>query len=101
MIEFMKFKSKVITQKIQAGVDDHVFIVIEREGRPTISIDIMNEHGRGCMGVRLNGTVAFNMLVDTAALPPKGKEIHRYCPICGEEICLWSSIGHHCKEEDI
>lgn len=84
----------------QADADEHVFVVIECPGRPTVSIDLMNHHGRRCIGIRVDGMGLFDALVDLKELKPKGEVLFRYCGMCGEKIQLHSSSGHHCKPED-
>lgn len=90
---------EVKSVKIEADVDDHVFIMVECPSRPTISIDIGNWHGRRSLGVRVNGEGMFSGVVDARWLEPDGKgDPIRYCPECGEKIKLFSSQGHICPE---
>ncbi len=81
----------------QENPDDHVFIVIDCKGRPPISIDMTNPHGRRGLSVRVDGMGIFRMLVDLKELPAKGEALFRYCGICGEKIELHSSRPHECK----
>lgn len=94
-------KVGLIQQQIEANVDDHVFIVIKRPGRPTVSLDLANVHGRGYLSVRVNGMGMGGQLVDVEHLPPAGNALHRYCPFCGEEINLVSSKTHRCEQGDL
>lgn len=86
----------LIQQHVDAEPDDHVFIVIRRTGRPTVSLDLANVHGRGYLSVRVNGMGMGGHLVDVEHLPPAGSALHRFCPFCGEEINLVSSKSHRC-----
>lgn len=86
----------------QENPDEHVWITVECDGRPTISIDIGNNHGRRFMSVRIDGMSHYSMLLDTAHLPPRSSDDwmeHRFCPFCGEEINFLSSKSHICKDE--
>lgn len=93
----------VISKKIEAGTNDHVLVVIERENRPTISIDQSSD---GCLSVRVDGMFMFNMGSFVERMQFKGDPespklpMKRFCPLCGEEIKLWSSAGHKCKYND-
>ena len=80
--------------------DDHVFIVIECPGRPTLSIDITNQHCRRGVGIRVDGMGIFHALVDLKELKPKGEAMFRYCEMCGEKLQLASSRGHQCKDPE-
>lgn len=91
--------STIQKHTLKHDVDEHVFIMLECEGRPTISIDIANAHGRRAMSVRVDGMTMHSMLLDVDHLEPKGKVIKRFCPICGEEINLVSSKSHKCEVE--
>ncbi len=82
----------------QNGPDDHVFIVIECPDRPTISVDLMNHHGRRVACIRVDGMGVFSGMVDLKELLPKGDVLFRYCGMCGEKIQLHSSRPHQCKE---
>lgn len=82
----------------QSSPDEHVFIVVECPGRPTISIDITNQHGRRSLGVRLDGMGVADMLVDLKELPTKGETMFRYCQMCGNKLQLLSSRPHKCEE---
>jgi len=82
----------------QINSDEHIFIWIKCQDRPDISIDIQNIAGRRTMGTRINGMGIVGQLLDLIELEPISKEIHRFCPICGEEINLVSSKLHECKE---
>lgn len=85
--------------KIQQDTpDDHVFIVVECSNRPTISIDITNEHHRRSVGIRVDGMGIFGALVDLKELPPKGEANFRYCGMCGEKFQMHSSRAHRCKD---
>lgn len=84
---------------IQRSPDEHVFIVIECPERPTVSIDIMNHHGRRGLGIRVDGMSISDTLLDLKELPPKGESLFRYCGMCGEKIQLLSSGGHECEEQ--
>jgi hypothetical protein len=85
---------------VQDDPDEHVFVIVECPGRPAISIDIMNLHGRRFFGVRVNGISIFNGLLDLEELKPKGESTFRYCGMCGEKIELTSSWSHNCKSEE-
>lgn len=85
----------------QASPDQHVFIVIRCPGRPAISLDLMNPHGRRGLSVRVDGMGIFSALVDLKELKPvSGDAIFRYCGMCGEKLNLFSSRGHTCKEPE-
>ena len=85
--------------KIQQDTpDDHVFIVVECSNRPTISIDITNEHHRRSVGIGVDGMGIFGALVDLKELPPKGEANFRYCGMCGEKFQMLSSRAHRCKD---
>lgn len=81
----------------QENTDEHVFIVIECPGRPAISIDLTNQHGRRRVGIRIDGMGIFSALCDLKELKPKGEALFRYCGMCGEKIRLNSSRGHQCS----
>ncbi len=83
---------------IQTSPDEHVFIHIECPGRPPISLDLMNHHGRRGLGIRVDGMGMANLLVDVKDLPPKGEAIFRYCCMCGEKIRMHLSRDHQCAE---
>lgn len=96
----MKPAKEVISHKIQVGVDDHVFIMIERPDRPTISLDFMNAHGRGVLSVRSDGCGIGSLVCDVKWIDPKSNlPLARYCPMCGEKLNLCSSFSHSCKDE--
>jgi len=77
----------VITERIlQLGPDEHVFIMIECEDRPTISLDLANLHGRRCLSIRVNGMTIGSSLLDVEELPTLTTRLKRWCPFCGEEI---------------
>ena len=88
--------------KQAAAADDHIFIVLECEGRPTISIDITGERGGGrYIGVRMDGMCLISAALDIAplVLPPREQkpfQYMRFCPICGGKIDSFSSAGHAC-----
>ena len=88
----------VISNKIESKVDDHVFIMIEREERPTVSIDVYRD---GQIGVRVNGYGIFNAFLDVERVHGNVmfKEEHRYCPMCGQELQLFSSRAHQCPKD--
>lgn len=92
----------MIQQRItQDNPDEHVWLTVECEGRPTISIDIGNGHGRRFMSVRIDGMTHHSMLLDTKELGPRSGDEwknHRFCPFCGEEILMVSSRPHVCAE---
>lgn len=91
--------SGVIQQKIEAAQDEHVFILIETPGRPSISIDIEDAHGRRSMSVRLNGMGFAGLLVDAVELAPMEENAWlRFCPYCGEKLNDFSSRPHQCAE---
>lgn len=96
--EFMEPAKKLTSHKFEIGIDDHLFIMIERPDRPTISLDFMNSHGRNTLGIRVAGMCIASILCDIKELPPKITQITRYCPMCGEKIQLCSSRSHNCKE---
>lgn len=97
-------KDKTISTVVNAEPDDHVFIVIYRKDRPAVSIDLFAGHGRGGMSVRLDGMGVFNALLDMQPLPHLKQKVpyvpHRYCAICGEQLKLYSSSGHHCVDDE-
>lgn len=82
---------------VQDDADEHVFVMIECSGRPPISLDIMNRHGRRGLGVRVDGMGIFDVLLDIRELSPQGHAMHRFCGMCGEKIQLHSSRSHQCK----
>ena len=84
----------------QKTPDDHVFIMVECAGRPTISIDIRNPSGRREASIRVDEMGIFNALVDLKELKPKSKHIERYCGMCGEKFVMFSSTPHQCKREE-
>ena len=81
--------------------DEHVFIVVECEGRPTISIDIINYHGRRCLGIRVDGNGILDILLDVKDLEPRGESMFRFCGMCGEKIQMHSSRSHRCKDRTV
>lgn len=90
--------------RVKVGTDEHAFIMIERENRPTISIDQSRD---GVLSIRVDGHFMFNMgtfiermQFDPAKEKDTPRPIHRFCPLCGEEIQMWSSAGHLCKDHD-
>jgi hypothetical protein len=85
---------------VDLNEDDHVFVWIKRKGRPDISIDLHEVHGRYALGVRTGGMSLAHMLVDVEPLKPLGGEpVHRFCPFCGDEINIVSSKTHVCKDK--
>lgn len=87
---------------IESEEDEHIWITIRSSNmdRPTISLDITNDHGRRGLSVRVNGFAVLGMLLDVKELPPSsGKELFRFCQFCGEEIQLISSKSHVCKPD--
>ena len=93
-------KPKLIQKEIEVGIDDHLFIIIRRPDRPTISLDFFNDHGRAGLGVRTEGHGIANIMCDVEWMKPKsGNVMERFCPMCGEKINHASSMGHHCKED--
>lgn len=92
-------KVQVITHKIEAGIDDHVFIVIERPDRPTCSLDLTNTHGRAYLSVRSNGMGIGGHLIDVSLIEPKSEAMMRFCPYCGEKLNLISSGIHTCETD--
>lgn len=87
----------------QANPDEHVWITVNCEGRPTLSIDIGNAHGRRYMSVRLDGMTHHSMLLDTAHLPSRSSNDwleHRFCPFCGDKIDFLSSRTHTCADSE-
>lgn len=92
-------RTKTISVHETVGVDDHVFIWIECEGRPAISIDLMNSRGRRCLSVRADGHGLFSAVVDVQWLDNAGSERpRRFCAECGAKIDLFSSRGHECPD---
>lgn len=92
---------KVVQYSIDAEIDDHIFIMVKRKDRPTISIDIMNCHGRATLSVRSDGMGIGSILCDVAPLKPaSGKILTRYCPMCGEKLDNFSSAPHQCKDSE-
>jgi len=87
----------VHTTKISAGIDDHVFILIEREGRPTTSLDLTGEG----LSVRSNGYFIGSLFVDVERTEMKGDStiLHRFCPLCGERLVLASLRAHQCERD--
>ena len=93
---------KLIQHVIEAGLDDHVFIMVKRPGRPTVSLDLDNRHGRAGLSVRTDGHGIASIVTDVGWKTPKsGKIFERFCPMCGEEIDHLSSAGHQCKDGDV
>jgi hypothetical protein len=92
---------RVIKQIIDAGIDDHVFIMITRPDRPTVSLDLTNLHGRASLSVRASGMTIAGVMVDVKELGPAGDNqlIHRYCPICGKGLNLSLSGVHECDQD--
>lgn len=90
----------ILSSKITAAIDDHVFIIIEREGRPTISLDLMNNHGRASLGIRSDGNGIANVLCDVGSLKPKSGAMNRFCPMCGIKIDHSQSFDHECKANE-
>ena len=81
----------------QDGPDDHIWQLIECEGRPAINFDVTNSHGRRVLSVRVDGMTVASHLLDVEYLEPKGDaKTRRYCPFCGKEIWLLSK-GHECN----
>jgi hypothetical protein len=86
----------VVQQKIEAATDEHVFILVETPGRPAISLDISNTHGRRALSVRNEGMSVASFLLDVDAnLPPLGKRIERFCPYCGSPRNIVASVDRH------
>jgi hypothetical protein len=93
-------KSKLVSSQITAGVDDHIFIMVERPQKPTISLDISNSHGVSTLSVRSAGNGIASIRCDVGALKPTGGlGLTRFCPMCGEELNHFSSLSHGCKSE--
>lgn len=96
-------KSRLKASEITCdGPDDHVWITIRCPGRPTISLDIDNNHGRRLLHTRIDGMGHSGILLDTKELGPAHTEpeiLTRYCAYCGEELNLISSKTHRCKED--
>lgn len=90
----------LVSYKIKADIDDHIFIMVEREGKPTISLDITNTHGITCLHARVEGNSIASIRCDVEPLPFKVGENWRvrYCSTCGEEINPVLSSGHTCKD---
>lgn len=92
-------KTKTIIIHETVNVDDHVFIWIECEGRPAISIDLMKGRGRRCVGIRADGYSLFGGVVDVQWLENAGSHRpRRFCAECGAEMDLLSSRGHVCPD---
>lgn len=88
---------KIITFHERVNVDDHVFVWVECEGRPAISIDLLNAHGRRCVSVRADGYGLFSGVVDVAWLGTAGSHRpKRFCSECGAKHDLFSSRPHIC-----
>ncbi len=82
----------------QDDANDHVFVVIACPDRPTLSIDVTNQHGRRGVSVRVDGMGIFHALVDLKELPPAGGDVlFRYCCFCGDKLQLSSSRPHVCE----
>lgn len=85
---------------VEINEDDHVLLWVKRKGRPDISVDLHEVHGRYALGVRSGGMMLSHLLVDVEPLKPHGgAPVQRWCPFCGEEINLASSKTHRCKED--
>lgn len=96
-------RAGLIQQRIEAGADDHVFIVIERDEGPTISLDLSNPHGHGSLSVRADGMTIASVLTDVTVAPHVGdsQRLRRFCPYCGQERNLAASVDrHHCEPRE-
>lgn len=86
---------------IDADQDEHVYIRIDTEDRPTLSLDVADTHGRRTLSIRVNGMVVSSLLVDVEAMDTmKDGAWKRFCPYCGEEINFISSKTHVCKTKE-
>lgn len=95
-------ESGLLSVVAAADVDEHVFIRLDTDDRPTISIDVANRHGRRYLAVRANGMTIASVLCDVEELPPAGHRIDRFCPYCGHIINLVASVDRHvCPETSI
>ena len=84
----------------QGKSDNPIHILIECPDRPSINIDIENTHARRVFSMRIDGMSIFGGLLDVKQLPGKSSNPQaRFCSMCGEEFCLFSSKSHYCKEE--
>lgn len=91
--------AKVVSEEIEAELSDHVFVVVKRPGRQTVTLDLHNTHGRAVLWVRTNGHFIASVLCDVELKVPKSDGLIRYCPMCGEKLNHLSSKSHVCKEE--
>ena len=83
-------------QAKQKTPDDHVFVTIECPDRPTISIDVMNQHGRRYLSVRVDGMTISSTLLDVEELPPlSANDLRRWCTFCGKERNWMSASDNH------
>lgn len=95
-------RPKLVQHVIEADVDDHVFIMVKRPGRPTVSLDLANSHGRAGISVRTDGHGIASIMTDVDWKEPKSGDVFaRFCPMCGEKLNHVLSSGHHCKDGDI
>lgn len=87
----------LIQQRIEASADDHVFVIIERDEGPVVSLDLTNSHGHGVLSVRSDGMTIGTILTDVAVTEHVGdsQRLQRFCPYCGEEKNLVSSRDRH------
>ena len=101
-MEREKGAPKLIQHVIEAGLDDHVFIMVKRPGRATVSIDMDNRHGRAGLSVRTDGHGIASIMTDVDWKEPKsGGVLARFCPMCGEKLNHILSSGHQCKDGDV
>lgn len=83
----------------QADSDEYVMIVITCPNRPTVTLDLMDAHGRRTLSWRIDGMGHGGILVDTKELGPDGDRMPLFCTYCGEKINLVSSKSHKCRNE--
>ncbi|HMD81356.1 MAG TPA: hypothetical protein VKE92_08625, partial [Anaerolineales bacterium] len=81
--------------RIDVAEDEHLHVSIKTPERPHIDLDIHNGHGRRTLSVRANGMCIASLLLDVEELPPQGNRVARYCPYCGEQRDLLSSVDRH------
>lgn len=85
----------LIQSRVEAEADSHIHIYIDAPEKPGVDIDISNRYGRRFLHVRSDGMTIGSLLLDVADMKPVSHRIERFCPYCGEEQSLISSVDRH------
>lgn len=87
--------SKTVHHHIDLREDEPLFVLITQRGLPPISLDLLSPHGRRGLSIRVNGMSIASVLIDVKELPPRSKELYRFCPFCGEGLNMIASVDRH------